>query len=122
MNPQACVEQVSHVLCSNGLSETLIASCEGDDLLLRIAELTQEGETFAHLDTGELLGDRIEKVSSANVYLGAEGIVTALKQEAQIVITGRIADASLVLGPAIHEFNWDWEDFDRLGKQRLLVI
>ena len=52
---------------------------------------------------------------SANAYLGARPIVEALRQGASVVITGRVADASLTLAPAVHEFGWAWDDWDRLA-------
>jgi hypothetical protein len=55
------------------------------------------------------------RVVSANVYLGAKPIVEALQQGASIVITGRVADASLTLAPAVHEFGWAWDDWDLLA-------
>ena len=73
------------------------------------------GESFSHFDSGEPLGTLRDRIVSANVYLGAAGIADALAAEAQIVLTGRIADASLVVGPAIHEFGWAWDDWSRLG-------
>jgi len=54
-------------------------------------------------------------VVSANAYLGAAGIVAALAAGAAVVITGRVADASLAVAPAVHEFGWDWGDVDRLA-------
>ena len=52
---------------------------------------------------------------SANAYLGARPIYEALQQGSRIVITGRVADASLTVGPAMYHYNWDWEDWDRLA-------
>ena len=55
------------------------------------------------------------RVVSANAYLGAGPIAEALQMGADIVITGRVADASLTVAPAVHEFGWDWQDWDRLA-------
>ena len=70
---------------------------------------------FANLDTGEPLATVRDRVVSANAYLGGRPIVEALRQGADIVITGRVADASLTVGPAVHEFGWAWDDWDRLA-------
>jgi hypothetical protein len=67
------------------------------------------------MDTGQDLSTIRERVVSANAYLGAWGIVEALRQGADIVITGRVADASLTVAPAVHEFGWDWQDWNRLS-------
>ena len=56
-----------------------------------------------------------DRVVSANAYLGSRPIVEALRQGADVVITGRVADASLTVGPAVHEFGWAWDDWDRLA-------
>ena len=87
----------------------------GDDLLLRMDELIRAGEEFRNIETGEPLGALRERVVCANAYLGAAGIVEALQRDAGIVITGRVADASLVVGPAVHELGWDWTDWGRLA-------
>jgi hypothetical protein len=54
-------------------------------------------------------------VVCANAYLGAAPIAEALEAGARIVVTGRVADASLTLGPAAYEFGWPWFDWDRLA-------
>jgi Acyclic terpene utilisation family protein AtuA len=55
------------------------------------------------------------RVVSANAYLGACPLAEALGRGASVVIAGRVADASLTLGPAVHEFGWSWDDWDRLA-------
>src|SRR5207253_8447127 len=71
--------------------------------------------TLAHLDTEAPLSTIRERVVSDNAYLGAGPIVEALNLTAKVVITGRVADASLTLAPAIHAFGWAWDDWDRLS-------
>src|SRR4051812_37980182 len=95
MNPQGCAAKALEVLAKAGLSGTRIGIVSGDDLMPRLDELIAAGHTLNHLDTGEPLTTIRGKVVSANAYLGAEPIVQALKGRARIIITGRVADASL---------------------------
>jgi hypothetical protein len=88
---------------------------DGDDLLPHLDRLLAEGHALNNLDTGEPLSKVRSRVVSANAYLGAGPIVQALSQGAAVVVTGRVADASLTLAPAVHEFGWGWEDWDRLS-------
>jgi hypothetical protein len=115
MAPASCARQAAVILAQAGLGLTKIAAVSGDDLLPHLDELLAAGEPFTNLDTGHSLGEVRSKIASANVYLGATGIVAALGQGARIVITGRVADASLTVGPAVHEFGWEWTDWDRLA-------
>jgi len=115
MNPQECARQIGAILASAGLGSVRVAAVSGDDLLPRLDQLLADGEPLANLDTGQPPGDVRSKIASANVYLGAWGIVAALKEGARVVITGRVADASLTVGPAVHEFGWSWSDWNRLG-------
>src|SRR6476469_1260510 len=57
----------------------------------------------------------LSRVVSANAYLGADPIVEALAQGANIVITGRVADPCLYLAPLVHHYGWAWDDWDRLA-------
>ena len=92
-----------------------IAFIEGDDLLPRLAELQEKGESFSHLDKKIPLQEAKAKTLTANAYLGGWGITQALQQGADIVIGGRIADASLVVGPAAWKFDWQRNDWDKLA-------
>ena len=115
MNPTGCAAAVARVLVDGGLGEMPIGVVEGDDLLPRLAELKATGVPFENFDTGRPIAELKAEVVSANAYLGARGIVEALDQGARIVLTGRVADASLTVGPAAHHFGWSWDDLPRLA-------
>jgi Acyclic terpene utilisation family protein AtuA len=115
MNPLACAKQVSATLAAAGLGAIRVAAVSGDDLLPRMDDLLAAGEPFTNFDTGKPFADVRPQLASANAYLGAAGIVEALRQKGQIVVTGRVADASLTVGPAVHEFGWKWDDWQRLS-------
>src|SRR5262249_61686561 len=66
-------------------------------------------------DTAEPLATIRRRAVSHNVYFGARPIAEALRRGAAVVITGRVAAASLTLAPAVHEFGWRWDDWDRLA-------
>ena len=67
------------------------------------------------------LGDIKESILSTNVYLGAEGIIEALENGADIVITGRVSDPALSIGPLVHEFGWNIkDDADKMGQATLV--
>ncbi len=115
MNAAGCAAAVSRVLAETGLAEVPIGIVTGDDLLPRLDELTRAGESLAHFETGEAIDAVRSRIVSANAYLGAAGIVEALAAGARIVITGRVADASLTVGPAVHELGWNFRDWERLA-------
>jgi hypothetical protein len=118
MNPVACAKEAGRILAAAGLGSTPIGVVTGDDLLPRLEELRKAGCEFKNLDTGEPLSAfrfPLSVVVSANAYLGARPIVDALAGNARIVITGRVADASLTLGPAVHKFGWQWDDWNKLA-------
>jgi hypothetical protein len=115
MNPLGCATRARAVLDQAGLSTRRLAIVHGDDLLPRLDELLVQGHAFTNLDTSEPLTVVRDRLVSANAYLGAPPIVSALRQGADVVITGRVADASLTLAPAVHEFGWTWDDWDRLA-------
>jgi hypothetical protein len=115
MNPVACADRARTILNQAGLASRAIATVTGDDLRPRLDQLLKEGHLLANLDTGAALASVRERVVSANAYLGAQPICEALRQGASIVITGRVADASLTIGPAAFELGWAWNDWDRLA-------
>jgi hypothetical protein len=115
MNPHACAAKAREVLDRAGLSRRVIGVVSGDDLMPRLDALIAARHPLAHLDTGQPLATVRPRVVSANAYLGAVPIVLALRQGATVVITGRVADASLTVAPAVHEFGWRPDEWDRLA-------
>ncbi|MGC4005597.1 MAG: DUF1446 domain-containing protein [Pirellulales bacterium] len=115
INPRACVKKAAESLVAAGLGELRIAMVDGDDLLPRMEELRAAGCAFVNLDTGRPLSTLARPIVAANAYLGAAGIATALAERARLVVTGRVADASLTLGPALHEFGWRPDDWEHLA-------
>jgi hypothetical protein len=114
MNPKACAERARTILNEAGLAGRGVAIVKGDDLLPNLDALLAEGHTLTNLDSGEPLAAVRPHVVSANAYLGAKPIVEALQLGASVIITGRVADASLTLAPAVHELGWSWTDWDSL--------
>lgn len=115
MNPLACARAAAKVLAAANLSDTLIGVVTGDDLLPRLAEIQAAGCPLNNFDTGAPLTSLASPVVSVNAYLGARPIADCLTAGARLVITGRVADASLTVGPAMHEFGWNWDDWNRLA-------
>ena len=115
MNPPGCAAKAKAILADAGLADRTVAVVTGDDLLPRLGELLAAGHPLTNLDTGEPLSTIRDRVVSANAYLGARPVADALRLGAHGVITGRIADASLVVGPAVYEHGWGWDDLGHLN-------
>ena len=114
LNPEGLARASENVYAELGL-QARIAYTTGDDLLPRLDELQDRGETLAHLDKGMPLAELEAPVLSANAYLGAFGIVEALNQGADVVICPRVTDAAVTLGPAAWHFGWARDDWDKLA-------
>jgi hypothetical protein len=115
VNPRGCLEAIRKVVGELKLKGVRIGIVEGDDILARLPELMKSGETFKNLDSGAPVEGVLSRLTSANVYIGAKPIAEALAQGADVVITGRATDPSIVLGPLLHEFGWSLDDYDRLA-------
>nr|WP_321411151.1 acyclic terpene utilization AtuA family protein [uncultured Allomuricauda sp.] len=110
-NPIAAAKKTAGIVRELGLANLKIAAVFGDDV---ISMLDFRANKFLEsADSLSVLGDEI---ISANAYLGVEGILTALEDGADIILTGRVADPSLFLAPLVHEFAWSMEDYPLLGK------
>ena len=109
VNPQACAEALRAALAAQGVTLS-IAVVDGDDLSTQVEALRAAGTT--EMSTGTPLP---AKLASINAYLGAQPIAAALDAGADIVITGRVVDSAVTLGPLVHHFRWRWDDWDRLA-------
>ena len=92
-----------------------VGTVRGDDLLERLPPLIAAGHHFRHLENGLPLAEILERVQSANAYLGAEPLVRLLREGATVVLAGRSTDTALTCAPMMHEFGWRADDFDRLA-------
>jgi hypothetical protein len=110
LDPQQAALDLANEAKTQGLGGFTIAAVTGGDLLDRLEELE-----IVSNETGQRMADLGDKVVSAEAYLGAAEIAEALRQGAHVVLTPRVTDASLVLGPLIAEFGWSFEDWNRLG-------
>ncbi|MBD8050056.1 acyclic terpene utilization AtuA family protein [Limnohabitans radicicola] len=115
LNPQGARDALVQLFNKRGW-KAKIAVVTGDAVLDRIDALQQSGEALAHMDNGQAIDTVREQLVFANVYLGARPIAQALDQGADIVITGRVADAALFLAPMLHEFNWQANELDKLAQ------
>lgn len=109
-NPRAAAQRIAALAGAAGFPQARVAIVEGDDLT--------DGFSVDELRSRESGGSILRSdaaIVAANVYLGAEGIAQALDQGADIVVTGRVADPALVLGPLVHGFGWSWSDWQRLA-------
>lgn len=114
VNPHACKDDVLQRAAKAGV-KVKVAVVDGDDLMGQTNDLINQGHQLLNMDTGEPLSSVADHILSANVYFGARPIVEALESGADIVITGRVTDTGLALGPMIHEFGWSWDDFDKIA-------
>ncbi len=116
VNVEGCAAAVREIARELGLSGKLkISIVTGDNILGRIDELILHGFELRNMDTDEPLATVRDRIQSANAYLGAAPIVEALNKGAQIVITGRVTDTGLTLGPMIYEFGWAADDWNKLA-------
>jgi hypothetical protein len=114
LNPAGLAERLGKVAGDLGLSPR-IAYVEGDDILGRLEGLQDEGHEFRNLDRGIPLAAAGITAITANAYLGGWGIAEALAAGADVVVTGRVTDAALVIGPAAWHHQWRRDDWDALA-------
>lgn len=114
LNPAGMADAVRAIIADAGV-ELAVAHIEGDDLKPHLARLRAAGERFVNLDTGAEPDDTRAPFVSANAYLGGWGIAAALSRGADVVITGRVTDAALVVGVGAWWHSWDRHDYNALA-------
>ena len=114
LNPAGMADAVRAIITDAGLPLT-VAYVGGDDLMPQLATLHAAGTPFTHLDTGADLSPDGADPLSANAYLGGWGIARALAGGADVVITGRVTDAALVVGAGVWWHDWSRTDYDALA-------
>ncbi|GAA3916710.1 acyclic terpene utilization AtuA family protein [Litoribacillus peritrichatus] len=113
VNPSACVAAIEAAVKEAGLDLT-VALVAGDNLVSQQSAFREQN--IQEMFSGEDFPDRC---LSINAYLGATPVQAALAQQADIVITGRVVDSAVVLGPLMHEFNWPESNYDLLAQGSL---
>lgn len=113
LNPEGCAAACAAVLRDAGI-EKRIGIVSGDDVL-PLLQADPDCETFRNGETGAPLPSVLDRLVTANAYIGAGPVAEALARGADIVVTGRVADPSLAVGIAMHEFGWGAGDYDRLA-------
>ncbi|AOT69375.1 acyclic terpene utilization AtuA family protein [Geosporobacter ferrireducens] len=111
-NPLAGAKAIKKIAEEKGIKGLKIAAVLGDNIFENI-------DKYLDYDVLELetkLETIKDQIVSANAYTGVDGIVEALENDADIIITGRVADPSLVLAPIMYAFGWNCDEYDKIGK------
>ena len=111
-NPEAAGRRICEIAAEEGLAALRTAVVLGDDVQAIVAGMPE----LALLETGDPLESILPRMASANAYLGADSIVAALQTGADVVVTGRVADPSLFLGPLLYGLGWSYDDYPMLGQ------
>lgn len=114
-NPVAGARKVKQIATELGIGQIKVAAVYGDDVSEQLKSMNLTIE-----ENGEPLDTIKQVLISSNVYMGIDPIVQALKNDADVIITGRVADPALFLAPAVYEFGWGMDDYDLLGKGTVL--
>ncbi|MCC6327258.1 MAG: DUF1446 domain-containing protein [Acidobacteria bacterium] len=116
VNVAGCAEAIRHAAVELGLQgKVKIGVVTGDDVLDRLDGWITDGIEINSMDDGTPLAAIRDKVQAANVYLGAEALVEALGRGASIIVGGRLTDTGLTLAPLMHEFDWSFDDWDKVS-------
>lgn len=111
-NPLSAAKKIMQIAGEVGI-KCKVAAVTGDD----VTHLMKEDSRI--LENGKKLQE-YQPIISANAYLGIEALLPALDSDADIIVTGRVADPSLFLAPIVHYYNWDIKNYDLLGRGSLV--
>ena len=111
-NPLSAIRKIKEMCDKMNIKGLKLAAVIGDDISDKLDNYLDRDV----LELGVPLESIKDQLVSANVYLGVDGIVEALKNGADIVITGRCADPAIFIAPMIHEFGWDVNDYNLIGQ------
>lgn len=115
-NPECALNVVKKMAEDKNLKGMKIAAVLGDNIY---SNLDMYSDTTVW-ETGGPLKALNGEIVSANAYMGMEGIIKALQENADVIITGRVSDPALFLAPLVYEFGWSTDDYDKLGKGTLV--
>jgi hypothetical protein len=115
INPVGAAAAVREVARKLGMDDLRVGVVVGDDITSRVDELRALGAALSNLDSGESIDAVRDRIVFGVAYLGCAPVVQALSHGADVVITGRVADASLFVAPMVHELGWALDDWDRLA-------
>ncbi|MDP7343933.1 MAG: DUF1446 domain-containing protein [Alphaproteobacteria bacterium] len=110
--PLAAGRAACAVAAELGIADFRCAVLLGDD----VRDVLVARPELSLLETGEPLESILPRMASANAYLGADAVAEALASGALAVITGRVADPSLFVGPMLHAFGWSYDDYAKLAQ------
>ena len=115
VNPLACKDEILRIAREKGFTDIKVAVVDNDDILSKIGDLVADGHLLKNMDDGEPITTVKDQLLSANIYFGCKAVVEALKEGADVIITGRVTDTGLTLAPMIYEFGWEFEDYDKMA-------
>jgi Acyclic terpene utilisation family protein AtuA len=113
LNPKQCADAC--LKASFEIPFIKIGIVYGDDVLEQIKSHSSN-PLFNNLETKEPVSTVLDHLTTANAYLGAKSIAEALALGADVVITGRVADPSMAVGPCLHHFGWASTDYSKIAQ------
>ncbi|WP_153502634.1 acyclic terpene utilization AtuA family protein [Cumulibacter manganitolerans] len=113
LNPRGAADAITAVAERLGLTAS-VGYVTGDDILDRVPDLIERG-ALTNLDGGDVVDLAGRRPLAANAYLGGWSIASCLERGADVVVTGRVTDAAVVVGPAAWAFGWQRDSFDEIA-------